>query len=57
MPMIAASALLFTIGRITFLYGYPRGAGARSFGMAVTALPNLVAFGLASGMVAVRMWT
>lgn len=48
LPLIAASVLLFGIGRATFLAGYPHGAGARSFGMAVTALPSMLAFLLAS---------
>lgn len=49
MPLMAASVLLFSIGRITFLAGYPRGAGARAFGMALTALPSLLAFALGLG--------
>lgn len=56
MPLIAGSAFLFAIGRITFLAGYPKGAGARSFGMALTVLPRLAAFILAIGVVIVRIW-
>ncbi|MCM3681271.1 MAPEG family protein (plasmid) [Sphingomonas panni] len=41
---IAASIPLFAVGRITFLRGYPKGAGGRAFGMATTALPGLGAF-------------
>ena len=41
---IPAAVLLFGIGRIAFLQGYPKGAGARSFGMATTALPTAAAF-------------
>lgn len=41
---IPAAVLLFGIGRIAFLKGYPKGAGARSFGMATTALPTAAAF-------------
>ena len=55
MPLIAASVLLFAVGRVTFLAGYPKGAGARSFGMAVTALPSLMAFVLAAVVLIVRM--
>lgn len=44
MPFIAASVFLFGIGRVTFLRGYPKGAGGRAFGMAVTALPSVAAF-------------
>lgn len=42
--VIPAAVVLFGIGRIAFLKGYPRGAGARSFGMATTALPTAAAF-------------
>jgi hypothetical protein len=55
MPLIAASVLLFAVGRMTFLAGYPKGAGARSFGMAVTALPSLMAFVLAAVVLLARM--
>jgi len=41
---IAASIPLFAVGRATFLRGYPKGAGYRAFGMAMTALPGLGAF-------------
>jgi hypothetical protein len=49
MQLMAASVLLFSIGRITFLAGYPGGAGARAFGMALTTLPSLLAFALGLG--------
>jgi len=42
---MTASVPLFSIGRITFLRGYPHGAAARAFGMATTAVPILGAFG------------
>ena len=45
---IVASLPLFALGRITFLRGYPGGAGARAFGMVVTALPSLGAFAWAA---------
>lgn len=57
MPLVAASVLLFAIGRITFLAGYPKGAGARSFGMAVTALPSAVSFVLALLALVIRPWS
>ena len=43
-----ASLPLFALGRITFLRGYPGGAGARAFGMVTTALPSLGAFAWAA---------
>ena len=51
---IAASVLLFAVGRVIFLVGYPKGAGAGSFGMAVTVLPSLMAFVLALVVLLVR---
>lgn len=45
---IVASIPLFALGRITFLRGYPGGAGARAFGMVTTALPSLGAFAWAA---------
>ena len=55
LPLVAGSVLLFGIGRATFLAGYPKGAGARSFGMAVTALPSLFAFALSIAAVIARI--
>lgn len=55
LPLIAASVFLFGIGRVPFLAGYPHGAGARSFGMAVTALPSLLASVLAAVSVTERL--
>lgn len=48
-PLVAGQVLLFAIGRVTFLAGYPKGAGARAFGLAVTALPTLAGFIVALG--------
>lgn len=44
---IVAAVVLFSLGRATFLRGYPRGAGGRAFGIATTALPTVGAFGWA----------
>lgn len=55
LPLVAGSVLLFGLGRVTFLAGYPKGAGARSFGMAVTALPSIVAFVLCAGVLIGRI--
>lgn len=55
LPFLAASALLFSIGRGSFLKAYPRGAAARAFGMAVTALPSLVAFVVSVGATLLRL--
>lgn len=56
MPLIAALVLLFCIGRAAFLVSYPDGAGARSFGMALTMLPSLMAVGLALAIALLRIW-
>ena len=48
---IPAAVALFAVGRSTFLRGYPKGAGARSFGMATTAIPTVVGLAWAIGLV------
>lgn len=40
LALIPVSVLLFGIGRYLFYKGYPHGAGARAFGMALTLLPG-----------------
>ena len=42
---IVATVVLFSLGRATFLRGYPHGAGGRAFGIATTALPAIGAYG------------
>jgi hypothetical protein len=49
LPLLVASAVLFSIGRARFLAGYPQGAGARSFGMALTGMPSLFSLVLTAG--------
>lgn len=41
---IVGAVVLFSVGRITFLRGYPHGAGGRAFGIAATALPIIGAY-------------
>lgn len=55
MPFVSVSILLFSIGRVSFLMGYPKGAGGRAFGMALTALPSVAAFLLSIGIIIVRL--
>lgn len=43
--VIAAMACLFALGRITFRGGYLLHPQARAFGMVLTALPTVVAYG------------
>lgn len=42
---IVAAVALFSLGRATFLRGYPRGAGGRAFGVVTTPLPTIGALG------------
>lgn len=44
LAFIVGMVVLFAIGRITFLRGYPRGSPGRAFGMVTTALPIMGAF-------------
>lgn len=42
MAALPAAAALFLLGRVLFLWGYPRGAAGRSLGFALTFYPTLV---------------
>jgi hypothetical protein len=44
LAFIVAMVVLFAIGRVTFLRGYPRGSPGRAFGVVTTALPIMGAF-------------
>ncbi|WP_367395273.1 MAPEG family protein [Cupriavidus sp. Agwp_2] len=52
---IPAAVALFGVGRMAFLRGYPKGAGARSFGMATTAIPTAAGFVWAIGLVVLNI--
>lgn len=43
LAFIVGFVVLFAIGRVTFLFGYPHGAAGRAFGMATTVLPTMAA--------------
>lgn len=45
--LIPILVILFLVGRAAFALGYARGPGARGFGMAITGLANIVAYGIA----------
>ena len=47
MAVIAALTGLFVVGRITYWFGYPRGAAARAFGFALTFYPTIMALAAA----------
>lgn len=55
LSLLASSVALFAVGRVTFLIGYPKGAGGRAFGMATTALPTLCAYLLAIVLIVGRV--
>jgi hypothetical protein len=55
LSLIVGAVLLFAIGRATFLRGYPHGAGGRAFGVAVTALPMVAAYGYAIVLIALNL--
>lgn len=44
LALIPGAVLLFGIGRITFLRGYPQGAGSRAFGIVTTVVPTIGAY-------------
>lgn len=51
LALIPTAVLLFSVGRIAFLAGNAKGAGARAFGMVVTSAPTFAAFILAISLV------
>ena len=52
--LIPVAVVLFCIGRLAFLAGYARGAGARSFGFATTFYPSVFLLALAILLLLVR---
>lgn len=44
LSLVPPAVLLFAIGRIAFLRGYPKGAGGRAFGMVLTMFPTILAY-------------
>lgn len=54
LALIPAAVALFALGRITFLIGYPKGAGGRAFGMVATAFPTILGYGFAMGLLLER---
>lgn len=53
--LLIASPVLFAIGRVSFYRCYSRGAGARAFGMATTALATLTCYSVAAVLIAARL--
>jgi hypothetical protein len=52
---LVVAVMLFAFGRLTFLIGYPKGAGARAFGMVTTSLPSFLGYGLAAVLLLLRL--
>lgn len=50
LALILVAVVLFSVGRITFLIGYPKGAGGRAFGIVTTSLPSALGYLLAIGL-------
>jgi MAPEG family protein len=44
LSLIVTAVVLFGIGRVAFLLGYPQGAGGRAFGMVTTSLPTFAGY-------------
>ena len=55
LSLIPVAVLLFAIGRIAFLRGYPKGAGSRAFGMVVTMFPTVLAYLWAIGLIGMEL--
>jgi hypothetical protein len=47
LSLIVGAVALFGIGRVCFLVGYPMGARGRAFGVVLTVIPTMAAYGLA----------
>lgn len=56
LALIPGAVLLFAVGRITFLRGYPHGAGARAFGMVTTVVPTIALYMLDIWLIVARFF-
>ncbi len=56
LAVLPGAAVLFCVGRYSFLRRYRDGAAACGFGFVLTVLPTLAGFGLALGMVMRDFW-
>lgn len=52
--LIPALVLLYLAGRVSFAVAYPGGAAARAFGMALTGVSTIAAFGIAMAVLIAR---
>jgi hypothetical protein len=56
LAVLIGAAILFCLGRFSFLRRYPDGAAARGFGFVLTALPTLAGFAAAVGLLVRDLW-
>lgn len=56
LAVLIGAAVLFCLGRFTFLRRYSDGAAARGFGFVLTALPTLAGFAVALGLLVRDLW-
>ena len=54
LALIPTAIVLFAVGRLTFLIGYPKGAAARAFGIVATAIPTVGGYILAIALIAAQ---
>ncbi len=47
LSLIVGAVVLFGVGRVCFLLGYSKGASGRAFGLVLTVIPTMAAYGLA----------
>ena len=55
LALIPGAVILLVVGRVTFLQGYPYGAGERAFGIVTTVIPTIGAYGWAMGLILVQL--
>lgn len=51
LSVLPVAAVLFGVGRIAFILGYPGGAASRAFGMSLTMAPALLGYMLALALI------
>lgn len=56
LALLIGAAILFCIGRLSFLRRYPEGAAARGFGFVLTVVPTLAGFAVSLGFLVLDLW-
>lgn len=52
LALLPASVVLFAVGRVTFMIGYPHGASGRAFGVVTTVIPTMILYGFSLWLLA-----